>query len=472
MTDITQAQRDIIYQSDWVLHSKVEILNRNFKIINYVEGNLLDDKYSIDADSDMRRTYDCSLAVTDASFILDQNSWVWLDNYVRPYVGIEHLRSGEIIWNLMGTYVPTNVSYDDAESYSLSLECGDLIATINGDRGGHLEGLSTKIEAGTDAYKALVGTLKEIGISKYIIEDVDFEIPYDLEFNANVTAYEILDEIRNLYSGYEMGFDIYGTFFFRKIPQRFEDNITLDYTQLRPLVINEGRSTSLTGIYNHIQVWGQIIETDRYVNASALTGDTYNISLDGIASLSELDNFEKIAFKINTTNPANATISINGLEKLLIVDDSGNPLPAQTLPTGTDGVFKYRRKDKSMYYLGQYQVFGEAYDENPNSPFRIDALGKELLLVCEGSDFDNIYSNDLANQRARYEIYNHTVLSTSLDLNLVSIPWLDVNQKISYISQNELEEKQYIVKSISGSTTDAEMSISCISFYPTYKYNI
>ena len=110
-------------------------------------------------------------------------------------------------------------------------------------------------------------------------------------------------------------------------------------------------------------MWGQIIETDRYVNASALSGDTYNISLDGIASLSDLDNFEKIAFKINTTNPANAAISINGLEKLLIVDDSGNPLPAQTLPTGTDGVFKYRRKDKSMYYLGQYQVFGEAYDE-------------------------------------------------------------------------------------------------------------
>lgn len=472
MTDITQIQRDIIYQSDWILHSKIEILNRNFKIINYVEGNLLDDKYSIDADSDMRRTYDCSLAVTDASFILGQNSWVWMDNYVRPYVGIEHLRSGEIVWNLMGTYVPTSVSYDDAESYSLNLDCGDLIATINGDCGGHIEGLSTKIEAATDAYKAIVGILKAAGISKYLIEDVNFEIPYDLEFNANATVYEMLDEIRNLYSGYEIGFDIYGTFFFRKVPQRFEDNTVLDYAQLRPLVLSEGRATSLTGIYNHVQVWGQIIETDRYTNTSTLTGGTYNISLDGITSLTDLDNFEKVAFKISETNPENAAIAINGLERLMIVDDAGNPLPAQALPTGLDGVFKYRRKDKTMYYLGQYQVFGEAYDENPDSPFRIDVLGKELLLVCEGNDFDNIYSNDLANQRARYEIYNHTVLSTTLDLNIVSIPWLDVNQKISYISQNESEEKQYIVKTISGSTTDATMSISCVSFYPSYKYKI
>lgn len=36
MADITQMQRDILYQSDWILHSRIEILNRNFKIIHYV----------------------------------------------------------------------------------------------------------------------------------------------------------------------------------------------------------------------------------------------------------------------------------------------------------------------------------------------------------------------------------------------------------------------------------------------------
>lgn len=472
MQTITQMQRDIIYQSDWILHSKVEILNRNFKIIHHIEGNLLDDTFSIDSDSDLRRTYNCSLVVTDSSFILDKKSWVWLDTFIRPYVGIEHLRSGEIVWNLMGTYTPTEVSYDDDESYILSIDCGDLITMINGDRGGHFIGLSTKIEAATDAYKALTGILKEAGITRYIIEDVDFEIPYDLEFGANVTAYEMLEEIRDLYPGYEMGFDVYGTFFFRKIPFRFEDNVVLDDAQLRPLVIKESRSTTLKEIYNHIQVWGQVIDTDRYADSSTLTEDTYHITLEDINSMNDIKNFLKIAFKNDLTNPDLAYISINRLEKLPIVDDSGTPLAAGTLPAGVDVVFKYRKKDKAMYYLGQYQVFGEAYDENPDSPFKIDTLGKELLYVCEGGDYDNIYSNDLACQRARYEIYNHTVLNSALELDLASIPWLDVNQKISYIPQKETVEKQYIIKSISGSTTDAVMSISCISFYPSYKYNI
>ena len=472
MIDITQMQRDILYQSDWILHSRIEILNRNFKIIHYVEGNLLDDSFSVDADSDMRRTYNASLAVTDASFLLGPDSWVWIDTYVRPYVGIEHLRTGEIVWTLMGTFSVQSASYSDDGSYTLSIDCEDLVTTLNGDRGGHFEGLNTKIEAGTEAYKAIAGTLKEAGIAKYIIQDVGFEIPYDLEFSANVTAYEILDEIRNLYAGYEMGFDVYGTFFLRKIPQRFEDNVILDYGQLRPLVLSESRSTGLSGIYNHVQVWGQVIDADRYAGASTLSGAVYGISLDGISSLGDMDNFEKIAFKIGVTNPENAKVSINGLSALPVVDDAGVPLAPGTLPVGVDGVFKYRRREQALYYLGQYQVFGEAYDENPDSPFTITRLGRELLYVFEGDDYDSIYSNDLAGQRARYEIYNHTVLSSSLDLDLVAVPWLDVNQKISYVLQGEGEEKQYIIKSISGSTTEATMSISCVSFYPAYQYKI
>lgn len=472
MSNITQIQRDIIYQSDWKLFSKLEILNRNYKIINYIQGNLLDDKYTVDTDSDMRRSYNCSLSVTDSSFLLGKDSFVWLDTYIRPYVGIEHLRTGEIVWNLMGTFTPGEASYDDDDSYILNLKCDDLITMINGNRGGHFDGLKIVIEAATDAYKAIVGILKEAGVTKYVIEDVDFEIPYDLEFNANVTAYEMLNDIKELYAGYEMGFDIYGTFFFRKIPQRFEDNVVLDYTQLHPLVTKESRSTSLTGISNHVHVWGQVIDTDRYVDTSILSENTYNISLEDVETLDDINNFERIAFKLNATNPENACISINGLEKLAIVDDAGNPIPAGTLPSDTDGVFKYRRREKTMYYLGQYQVFGEAYDENPNSPFKSDVLGRELLYVCEGGEFEKIYSNDLANQRARYEIYNRTVLNTSLNLDMAAVPWLDVNQKISYILQRETEEKQYIIKSISGSTTEAEMSISCVSFYPSYKYKI
>lgn len=470
--EISQVQRDILYQSNWVLYSKIEILNKNYKVIDSIEGNLINDNFSIDADSDMRRSYNCTLAVTSKEFILKPNSIIWLDTFLRPYVGIKHQRTGEIIWILMGTYVCNSVSYDDSDTYTLSMDCGDLISTINGDRDGHLEGLETKILADTDAYGAIAGILKEVNITQYIIEDVDFKIPYDLEFSANVTAYEMLDEIKNLYSGYEMGFDVYGAFFFRKIPQRYTDNVVFTHKDLQPLLISESRNTGLTDIYNHIQVWGQSIEydDDRYADDSTLSGDTYKISLEGVIKLEDIDNFSKIGFKVHTTNPTNAKVSINGLEALPIVDDAGKALEPGLLPAENACVFKYKRKEKVLYHLGQYQVFGEAWDENPDSPFNKDNLGKEILYVCEGNDYEKIYSNDLANQRARYEIYKHTVLSTSLDLNMVAVPWLDVNVKISYKIQKEDEEKQYIIKSISGSTTEATMSMSCVFFYPEYEY--
>ena len=89
MNSITQAQRDILYQSSKELHSKIEILNKNFKVINSLQGNLINDSYSIDAQSDMRRTYNCSLAVTSSSFILKEHGEIWLNNYVRPWVGIK-----------------------------------------------------------------------------------------------------------------------------------------------------------------------------------------------------------------------------------------------------------------------------------------------------------------------------------------------------------------------------------------------
>lgn len=472
MNTITQAQRDILYQSSKELHSRIEILNKNFRVINSLQGNLINDSYSIDSDSDMRRTYNCSLAVTSSSFILRENGEIWLNNYIRPWVGIRHIRTGQIEWFLMGTFLSRDTSYSDDGSPVLDLSCSDLVSTINGEYGGQMEGLKIKIEAGTSAYKAIAGLLKGAGITKYLIGDIGFEIPYDLEFGAGTTVYEILSEIKNLYSGYEMGFDVYGTFFIRRIPMRFEDNIVLTHADLKPLVISESHSTSLNGIYNHVQVWGQVIEADRYTDSSALSGNTYSVQLSDVSALEDIDNFEKIAFRVPKVNPAAASVSINGLEKLPIVDDADEPLAAGVLTAGEDAVFRYHRRKKTMYYLGKYQVFGEAYDENPHSPFTIERLGKELLMVCEGGDCEKIYSNDLACQRARYEIYNHTVLSTALEFQLVAIPWLDVNQKISYIPGGEADEKQYITKSIRGSTTEGTMSMSCVSFYPSYKYKL
>ena len=51
---------------------------------------------------------------------------------------------------------------------------------------------------------------------------------------------------------------------------------------------------------------------------------------------------------------------------------------------------------------------------------------------------------------------------------MIDIPWLDVNCKIEYKSYIDGETHQYIVKSISSSTSEGTMSVELMRFYPLY----
>lgn len=92
--------------------------------------------------------------------------------------------------------------------------------------------------------------------------------------------------------------------------------------------------------------------------------------------------------------------------------------------------------------------------------------------VCSGDEYDNIYTNDLAMQRAKYEIYLRARLHDTLNLTCVPLYWLDVNSLISYTLPNEIDKEPtlWLVKSI---TTDLSatgtQNINAIRFYPLYK---
>ena len=130
--------------------------------------------------------------------------------------------------------------------------------------------------------------------------------------------------------------------------------------------------------------------------------------------------------------------------------------------------FRYRRVSDDFLLLGQYQVIGEAWDINPESPFNKDNLGYEIYHECSGGEYEKIYTNELANQRARYEIWLSTNVQNNLTLEMMFIPWLDVNTKISYTDKETNETSSYIVKRINGSFMDATMTIEIIKFYENY----
>jgi hypothetical protein len=95
----------------------------------------------------------------------------------------------------------------------------------------------------------------------------------------------------------------------------------------------------------------------------------------------------------------------------------------------------------------------------------------QVRKVCTGDEFDNIYSNLLAEERARYEIYLSSRLHDSITINCVPIYWLDVHQIIAYtLPNNDTDEADlWLIKSISTDISPTgTQSITAIRYYPLY----
>lgn len=467
---ITQIDKNIVTQSAKELFAIVEILNSDMKVVDVIEGKLISDSFSIDANSGVRRTYTAELLVDNGTMIIGENKYIWMDKYIRPYVGIKELRTGEIVKYLKGTYtiLDNNYSYD-ATTSTLSLSCSDLMSELNGERNGTLKS-AIKYEEGADVRELIVSLLSETKVKKYILSDLDnLTTPYEMEFDATQTYYDVLNELISLFSYFEMFFDINGTLVIQKIPHQDTDNAVLNAGFISPLVISETKNISFKDVYNKVVVWGQSLEpsysTDMCTYDSAT--NTYSATIT-FKDSQTLTNFDLYSVLLPRTNGENSMLNINGTT-LYITDDKGVNIPPSTL-AATYNVFKYRKANNDFYWLGDYQVYAEAEETNVSSPFhksKIDTVTK----VCSGDEYSKIYSNSLAQDRADYELYHSCRLQENISLNMIDIPWLDVNWLVEYTSYITKDTKKYVIKQISGSTTGGVMDVSMVAFYDQDPYS-
>ena len=465
---ITQADKNIVNQSAKDISVTVELLNSDFKVVDYIEGKLISDSFSIDANSAIRRTYSMELLVTDSSMLIGYDKRIWMDKYIRPYIGIKENRTFNVLKYPKGifTMLDSNYSYD-ATTNILSLSCSDLMSELNGERNGALKS-AIKIEEGEKVRDVIVKLLSETVVRKFVISDMDkLKTPYEMEFDESKTYYDVLNEIVSLFSHFEMFFDINGTFVIQKIPHQDGENIMLDSSFLTPLVISEAYNTSFKDVYNRIVVWGQSIEpdysTDRCTYDAVTNTYTATIDTDG-----ELNNFGKYAIFMQQTNKENPKLNLNGIT-LPITYDNGDNLKANILNDGYN-VFKYRKADNNFYLLGSYQVYAEANQTNILSPFHASKIG-EITRVLTGGDYEKIYSNSLAQDRADYELYHACRLQETTNVNMIDIPWLDVNWLVEYQSYTTKDTNKYVIKQITGSTTGGTIDVSMVLFYDTDPYS-
>ena len=178
MQAITQNDINLLYNHNKSLYVKLELLEKesstSFVIIDTLEGNLVSGDYSEDADSDVRRTLSLVLLVTDKSYTVGEFNRVWIDKYVRVYMGQKDSRTRDIYWYKKGIYVidSAETTYS-IEDNSISLSCSDLVVTMDGTHSGDIDATTIKIPAGSIIREAMIQTLTQLGgWGNYRVDDL------------------------------------------------------------------------------------------------------------------------------------------------------------------------------------------------------------------------------------------------------------------------------------------------------------
>ena len=502
----------------------------SFTVLDMLEGNLISGDYTEDAESDIRRTLSLTLIITSKTYTVGEFNRIWIDKYMRVSIGQMDSRTKTIYWYKKGVYIFDNADTAvSTEENSITISCSDLVSTLDGTHNGQIDAVEVKIPANSIIRDAMIQTITQLGgIVSYRVDDIgeytclqgtvsDYlerrelypdwnKVPYDLEFSTGCTVWEIVIKLRDLYPGFEAFFDEEGTFICQRIPNCDTDEIIVSDEILNPLVISENSTTDLSSVRNVTRIYGHSIETDRYSEQCITSGTNYQVTLD---SFELVDNIV-IGVKVDSTNVDNmniVTIGSSTSSPILIVErtietiitdtESGTiivdtnipedaqvevettvkylPCPAGKFEAGNVYCFKYSKclntgEDEShMYwvYQGQYQIEAIYTNDNYESEFCVQKIGKRIQ-VLSGGEFDDITTDALAMENASYQTWLKSRLTDTITLEIVDIPFLQVNTKIEYKPKNSTKIESYIIKSIQESFMQGTATVEMMKFYRLY----
>lgn len=348
---------------------------------------------------------------------------------------------------------------------------------------------------------------------QYRAENVTWNaIPFDQEFSSGSSVLSILTTFRDLYPNYEMFFDMDTNAFICQLkPMCCEDDIYMDNRFLQRVLISENTSVDMTTVRNICEVWGKVIDADYYSEECVCSNNTYSSTVSGYEN--GYYNGDVVALKIPSANQANAQLNINGLGAVGIFNEATEePVEAGKMKPGNVYAFKIKKSRTGgqdiikAYLLGQWQVHainvltngkksgqfvsgshGEEYELYSkeyfqktyncervdmtvieDSPFTVEKLG-EIPDIKVSGEYENITSDDLAADRAKWENWKNCRLTDSITITTALLPFLDVNKKVSYKRSDSDAEHQYIITSISHDFSGYTTTITMYRFYPLYE---
>ena len=474
--NVGQDDYNILSQQIITKYIKLEILNFQYNVVDEISGNLTAMSVNIDSESDLRRSCNLTFVVTDASFDVKAGNKIWLDKFCRPWVGYENIYTGKIQWYNQGIYLINAPSWRyNATTHELSLAGLDLASKLTGLRNGELEGIPTKIPAGSSVREAMIAAIELAGFTKYTIsecKDVDgniIAVPNDIEIAQGGTVWNIVTQLRDILPRYETFFDVDGVFIYQPIPTGSGDPVIIDDTIWPNLLIDESINNDFEGVKNYIEVYGRTLDPSYFSTNTTYSGST--LSLTAADYPTALTDNTIVGFTTPSTGDISATggisLKMNSLTASVLYEYGTNN-PVTALDNETYYAAYY---NQGWYLMGHQQPVGIAYDDNPDSPFYVNGSIGRIRHVLYGGEYENITSDKMALERAKYELWKSTRLQDSITLTSIPNPWLDVNVLISHAIRGKSQENaaQYIIKSISTDYgIEGTQSINAITYYPLY----
>lgn len=465
---ITNDQFRTSRQSIQSRYIKIELLNYQFQTVDSLEGLCTSGNITIDANSDIRRSGSIVLTVTDSSFEVTPGGRIFLDKYLRIFVGINSLASGEIAWTNCGIFIIDAPNYQyDATTNTLTLSLLDLMAKMTGVRNGYLKGIPASFPAGENLRQAIISVVELGGFKNYIVEapPSPSTIPFDLEFDQGATLYTLLKGLLDLYPDYEMFFDVNGTFIYQRIPTGDGDMVMVDDTLWSELNTSENMTVDFQNVKNSIEVYGRVHDPAYFSSDTKVSGNVISLN---IPQLTQYNEGLIYGFTLKDNQGyKNFQIKINSLPAHPVYLDDGKTL-AVIEPEQGEVYYCVAYQGGKWNWLGHLQAYGFAEDTNPESPYYVNGTTGRIRLPLFGDVYDNIYSDDLARQRAEYELYLHSRMNDTVTITCVPVYWLDVNILTTYTSARSGVINKYIIKNISiGLAPSDTMTVNMIRYYPS-----
>jgi hypothetical protein len=344
---------------------------------------------------------------------------------------------------------------------------------LMGLRNGYLIGTTYEIAQGSNIRDAIIAALALGGFTKYIVEqnETTLTVPITLSYNQGSTIYDMLAGLRDIEPFHQIYFDVDGVFHYDLIPSGQNENVSVDDSTWVNNVISEEIQVDFESVKNSIEVYGLSHDVKNYPTNTVYTGDTIQFTIPSVTALSEnlIIGFTLVS---DVHMSSGIKIQVNSLSAAYLV--SRNGLISLTYTQLSGGVYyaAMYQSNGTWLLLGHQQAYAQYKDVNPNSPFYIGSDIGEIKYVCYGGEYENIQTDSLALQRAKYELYVRCRLNDTITLTSVPIYYLDVHQLVNYTPKANNSSNttyQYITQSISYDlSVDSTMSITMSKFYPAY----